>query len=94
MKSKLENLINAVIAEYCAQETISKPDGFSYDLSSSQRYPAWDLACNVAFKLAKITRQKPADIAGKLMAQLDAKVAKDSPIEKTELAGGGFINFI
>ncbi|MEK6591609.1 MAG: arginine--tRNA ligase [Pseudomonadota bacterium] len=47
-----------------------------------------DYACNLALQLAKPLRAKPRDIAEKLLAALPA-----SPLlEKTEIAGAGFIN--
>ncbi|HTE15276.1 MAG TPA: arginine--tRNA ligase [Burkholderiales bacterium] len=47
-----------------------------------------DFSCNVAMQLAKTLRAKPRDIAQKLLAALPP-----SPlIEKTEIAGAGFIN--
>ena len=48
-----------------------------------------DFSCNVAMQLAKALRAKPRDIAQKLVAALPT-----SPlVEKTEIAGAGFINF-
>lgn len=47
-----------------------------------------DYACNVALQLAKSLQRKPRDIAAELVAALPV-----SPlIEKTEIAGPGFIN--
>ena len=47
-----------------------------------------DYSCNLAMQLAKTLRAKPRDIAQKLVAALPA-----SPlIDKTEIAGAGFIN--
>lgn len=92
MKSKLENLINSVVEEYCGQKKAVRPDNFAYDLHPPKDTQHGDLACNVAFKLAKVTREKPAEIAGELAALFEKKSAKDSPVEKIEIAGGGFIN--
>jgi arginyl-tRNA synthetase len=47
-----------------------------------------DYACNLALQLAKPLRRSPRDIAARLIAALPA-----SPdLEKTEIAGAGFIN--
>ena len=92
MKSKLENLINSVVEEYCGQKKAVRPDNFAYDLHPPKDTQHGDLACNVAFKLAKVTCEKPAEIAAKLAALFEKKSAKDSPVEKIEIAGGGFIN--
>jgi len=93
MKSKIEILINSVVDDYCGQKGAAKPEGFVYDLHPPKDNQHGDLSCNVAFKLAKVTRQKPAEIAAELISMLEKKSAQDSLVEKTELAGGGFINF-
>ena len=93
MKSKIEILINSVVETYCGQQGAAKPEGFAYDLHPPKDSQHGDLSCNVAFKLAKVTRQKPSEIAAGLMSLLDQKSSQSSPVEKTELAGGGFINF-
>jgi arginyl-tRNA synthetase len=93
MKNKVESIIDLAVKEYSFQQGVSLPESFSYDLHPPKETQHGDLACNVAFKLAKVTRQKPAEIAANLMVLLDQKAAKDSPVEKAELAGGGFINF-
>lgn len=93
MKTKLEAIINAIIKDYSEKQNAVLPDGFSYDLHPPKDTQHGDLSCNVAFKLAKVTREKPSEIAAKLMALLEQKMSKDSPVDKTELAGGGFLNF-
>ena len=47
-----------------------------------------DFSCNLAMQLAKALRVKPRDIAQKLVAALPASAL----IDKTEIAGAGFIN--
>jgi arginyl-tRNA synthetase len=93
MKNKVETIIDAVIRDYCKQQNAVLSDGFSYDLHPPKDTQHGDLSCNAAFKLSKVTRQKPSEIAAGLMILLNEKAAKDSPVEKMELAGGGFINF-
>ncbi len=93
MKSKIESIVDEAVKDYCRTQNTAVPDGFSYDLHPPKDSQHGDLACNVAFKLAKVTRQKPAEIAAAFIKLLAEKNAKDSPVEKTELAGGGFINF-
>jgi len=48
-----------------------------------------DFACNLAMLLAKELRMPPRKIAD----AIEAHIEKDSLIEKTEVAGAGFINF-
>ncbi|MEI7752127.1 MAG: arginine--tRNA ligase [Candidatus Omnitrophota bacterium] len=93
MKPKLEILINSAVDAYCSQQGAAKPEGFAYDLHPPKDSQHGDLSCNVAFRLAKVTRQKPSEIAAELFRLLSQKPSKDSPVEKMELAGGGFINF-
>jgi len=69
------------------------PDDFEYDLHPPKETQHGDLSCNVAFRLAKITRQKPAEIAAQLKPLLEQKAGKDSPIAKIEIAGNAFFNF-
>ena len=93
MKSKIEILINSVVDEICSQEGVAKPEGFAYDLHPPKDSQHGDLSCNVAFKLAKVIHQKPALIAVTTMGLIKERLGKDSPIEKMEGAGAGFINF-
>ena len=93
MKPKLEILINSVVDDYCKAQGVVKPEAFAYDLHPPKDSLHGDLSCNVAFKLAKVTRQKPSEIAAGLLTLIEAKPAEHSPVEKTELAGGGFLNF-
>ena len=93
MKKTIETILQIILSDYCAAQNAVLPNGFSYDLHPPKDSQHGDLSCNIAFKLASVTREKPSDIAAKLMALLEQKAGQNSPIEKTELAGGGFINF-
>ncbi len=48
-----------------------------------------DLACPVAFSLAKAVKRSPYEIAARLAEEL----AGDALISKVEIAGGGYLNF-
>lgn len=93
MKKSIEVLIHAVLQDYCRDAGTVLPDDFGYDLHPPKDPQHGDLACNVAFKLAKLVHQKPAAIASQLLTLLTGPAIKNSPIEKAEMAGGGFINF-
>ena len=93
MKKSIETILKSVLHDYCAAQSATLPDDFNYDLHPPKDTQHGDLACNVAFRLAKVTRQKPSEIAAQIMSLLQQKSSQDSPIEKTEMAGGGFINF-
>ncbi|AOZ92759.1 arginine--tRNA ligase [Paenibacillus crassostreae] len=49
-----------------------------------------DLATNIAMQLTKIAKKNPRQIAEEIVSHLDLKKAN---IEKTDIAGPGFINF-
>jgi arginyl-tRNA synthetase len=48
-----------------------------------------DLACPVAFALAKAVRRPPPEVATAIKAHL----AADASVERVEIAGGGYLNF-
>jgi arginyl-tRNA synthetase len=63
-------------------------DSVAVTLERPKQAQHGDFSCNVAMQLAKTLRAKPRDIAQKLVAALPL-----SPlIERTEIAGAGFIN--
>jgi arginyl-tRNA synthetase len=57
-------------------------------LQADGALPHGDLACNAALVLAKAARMRPRDIADKL----GQKLVADADIDKTEVAGPGFLN--
>ena len=62
--------------------------GIAFEITRPKQAQHGDFACNLAMQLARPLRGNPRDIAGKLLAALPA-----SPyVEKTEIAGAGFIN--
>src|SRR3989338_8632797 len=50
-----------------------------------------DFSTNVALATAKIAKQKPRDIAEKVVAELQKNLPNG--VKKIEVAGAGFINF-
>jgi arginyl-tRNA synthetase len=93
MKKSIETILQSILNNYCAAQGATLPHNFSYDLHPPKDSQHGDLSCNIAFRLAKVTREKPSDIAANLITLLEQKSGQDSPVEKMELAGGGFINF-
>ncbi len=61
-----------------------------FDKPKDQKFG--DLSTNVALTLAKELKQKPRDIAQKILSELDRSIDK-TLISKTEIAGAGFLNF-
>ena len=92
MKSKIEVILNQVAKELCEAQGASLPGGFDYNLHPPKESQHGDLATNVAFKLSKILRKKPSEIAETIVTHIEKK-GKDSPVDRMDIAGGGFINF-
>ncbi len=59
------------------------------ELSRSKQPAHGDFACNIALQLAKSLQRKPRDLALAIQCALPAS----EWVEKTEIAGAGFINF-
>jgi arginyl-tRNA synthetase len=95
MKLELQNFIQQVLAEYAVRKSVELPKDFAYDLIASRDSSHGDFACNAAFKLTKILREKPAIIADGLLNVLGELKTNEcgSMIDRAEIAGGGFINF-
>jgi arginyl-tRNA synthetase len=62
----------------------------SIELSQCKQKAHGDLATNVAFSLAKQNKLSPREVARSIVEELKVE---DQWIEKTEIAGAGFINF-
>lgn len=52
-----------------------------------------DIACNIAMQLARVLKQKPRDIADKLVGLIKANPKSQTLFKNIEIAGPGFINF-
>lgn len=73
---------------HALKEVAPEAVGVSIVLEHPKLAQHGDYACNVALQLAKLLKCAPRDIAVKLIAALP-----DSPcVDKTEIAGAGFIN--
>ena len=82
-KTAIIDLLTAAL-----KTTAPETGGMTITLERPKQIQHGDFSCNVAMQLAKVLRSKPRDIAEKLVANLPA-----SPLlEKTEIAGAGFIN--
>lgn len=96
MKSKLNHLIQKTLSLYSKRKGIALPSKFDYELSVTKDPTHGDFASNVAFKLARVAREKPASIADQLVLLIEEENQKGeyaSLLERLEVAGGGFINF-
>ncbi len=96
MKSVLANLLTKTLREYSQAQGISLPDPLEYDLMISRDPAHGDFATNLPFKLARLFRKRPNQIADELVLLLEKKMQAESKlagIERFEVAGNGFINF-
>ena len=88
MKNRIQSLFVQALQQLPV-ETREKTDRLPVPEIERTRDPAHgDFACNLAMKLARPCRMNPRELAAQLIAALP-----DSPlIDKTEIAGPGFIN--
>ena len=61
----------------------------SIEISRTKQASHGDYSCNLAMQLAKALHKSPREIAGML---IDA-MPESAYVERTEVAGAGFINF-
>lgn len=83
MKHHLSELFAQALKEVAPEHA-----GTAFEITRSKQVQHGDFACNLAMQLARPLRGNPREIATKLVSALPA-----SPfVEKTEIAGAGFIN--
>lgn len=89
MKQRLVSLLEQALDELKASGELS--DGITVDIivEHSKESQHGDFASNLALILAKQAKINPRQLATKIVAAL----AADGVIDKTEIAGPGFINF-
>lgn len=97
MKSEIKALIDSSLSEIASFYSVSLPPDFQYDLDAPRSEAHGDLATNVALKLSRYVKKKPADVAGVVKKILAAKVEKtpgmEDSIRRIEVDGPGFLNF-
>ena len=88
MKQALEALLSSAL-EHVAAELGLSLDNHTIHIEATRDKAHGDFATNMAMTLTKLAKRNPREIAQKIIEALP-----DSPlIEKTEIAGPGFINF-
>lgn len=95
-KEVLQKFIGKTVAELCRKKSAEMPPALDFDLVVTRDPSHGDFACNVAFKLARVVKERPNVIADELvllMEENDGKEARQCGIARMEVAGGGFINF-
>jgi arginyl-tRNA synthetase len=83
IKHHLGELFAAALASVAPEHA-----GLALELERPKQAQHGDYACNLAMKLAKPLRRNPRELAAELLAALPPSLL----VEKTEIAGAGFIN--
>ena len=89
MKQKLETLIQQALETLKSEGIIEQNVNPKITIDRGRDTKHGDFASNLALMLAKPAKLNPRDLATKIIAALP----NDDAIEKTEIAGPGFINF-
>ena len=90
MKQLLRTSIDAALARLKAAGALSAEVSVDYQIEMPKHAAHGDFSTNVAMLLAKASRCAPRDIA----ALLADALAGDPLVERVEVAGPGFINFV
>ncbi|MFW2403248.1 MAG: arginine--tRNA ligase [Gammaproteobacteria bacterium] len=85
MRENIQQLIAAAVADLPGAADLDVP----VDIERTRDRQHGDYACNIAMRLAKPLRDKPRNIAQKIVDAIPASELVDS----IEIAGPGFINF-
>ncbi len=90
MKNKIINLLEESVKKCAEKGIISERDLSRLEVSVPANPAHGDYAANAAMILASTAKQNPRKIAEALVANL---TDKENILQKTEIAGPGFINF-
>jgi arginyl-tRNA synthetase len=91
MKNKIINLVEESVKKCAEKGIISESDLSRLEVAVPSNPAHGDYAANAAMILASSAKQNPRKIAEALVANLNDK---ENILQKTEIAGPGFINFI
>jgi arginyl-tRNA synthetase len=89
MKSIVAKLVEGALAAIPELAELSADIDVAATIERTRDAAHGDFASNIAMRLAKPARSNPRDLAARIVAQL----ADSSEVEKTDIAGPGFINF-
>lgn len=90
MKNKIINLVEKSVKKCAEKGIVSKSDLSRLEVAVPANPAHGDYAANAAMILASTTKQNPRKIAETLLANLSDE---ENILQKTEIAGPGFINF-
>jgi arginyl-tRNA synthetase len=83
IKVLIKNSLKELGIEYDKEIVLEHPDELSHG----------DYSSNIALVISKQLKQKPIEVAGKIVEAIKTKLDNKSKISKVEVAGPGFINF-
>ena len=89
MKHKIEDLIRQAINTLIKDGTLDAAVSPEIQVTRTKDATHGDFACNIALMLAKAAGKPPRELAQAICAALP----EDAELDKTEIAGPGFINF-
>lgn len=89
MKTYIENLLNTCINKLSNEYNINKDLVKNIRIDRTKDKAHGDFATNIAMLLSKSLKKAPRDVAALIIDNLETS----ERIEKTEIAGPGFINF-
>ncbi len=96
MKEALQATLQKILKGYAREKGLSLPEDFPVELELSRDSAHGDLTTPVAFRLARLAKEKPARIAEDLSRFLNEELKQNQSqklFTRFEVAGGGFINF-
>ncbi len=94
MKERLQESLSKIVQDYSVRKGFLLPSDFDVELDISRDSSHGDLTTPVAFRLAKLAKERPARIAEELLDLFqELGPIKEKLVLRWEIAGGGFINF-
>jgi len=93
MKNKLKQLIQEAAAKAHQNGDLPSPDIPEVEIGEPKAASHGDFSTNIAMQMASIQKMPPRKISEAILAALAAIDDNDHILEKTEIAGPGFINF-
>ena len=88
MRQELRDLLKTSVSALIKEGVISVDIPTNVHIERTRQRDHGDFACNIAMILAKSARMKPRDLASLLLSRLP----QNTLIDRTEVAGPGFIN--
>ena len=89
MKEIIEEKVKLAVLQLVKEKKVEDIDLPQFSIERTRDPKYGDLACNIALIMAKKIKMNPRELADLICDQ----ISTDSDIDKTEVAGTGFINF-